>query len=197
MYWKCPSCGNEIENLDYEVRAREWGYASLSNPQNENSEARINEHEQSDSEWTNDVDYYCPECNEEVALSDLVLVKTEQEKEKPKKEELEEEKFKIIKPEIEIQVQRGNTDQTDSTMICKHCYYVFVYSTEKYGGPEEFTDCPNCGKQNNREEYKQLIKNRFFEQIKIKKLKKKHGKKIKGRRLKLVGRTGQPIRSAV
>ena len=195
--WKCPSCENEIENLDYEVSAREWGYASLHDPNDENSEAEIDEHEQSDSEWTDGVSYYCPECNEEVALSDLILVKTEQEKEKPKKEELEEEKFKIIKPEIEIQVQRGNTDQTDSTMICKHCYYVFVYSTGKYGEAEEFTDCPNCGKQNNREEYKQLIKDRFFEQIKIKKLKKKHGKKIKGRRLKLVGRTGQPIRSAV
>ena len=27
--WKCPSCENEIETLDYEVRAREWGSASL------------------------------------------------------------------------------------------------------------------------------------------------------------------------
>ena len=195
--WKCPSCENEIETLDYEVPAREWGSAYLSEPDNENSEAEMNNHETSNSEWTDDVNYFCPECNEEVDLSDLILVKTEQEKEKPKKEELEEEKFNIIKPEIEIQVQRRSTDQTDSTMICKHCYYVFVYFTEKYGKAEEFTDCPNCGKQNNRKEYKQMIKDRFFEQIKIKKLKKKHGKKIKGRRLKLVGRTGQPIRSAV
>lgn len=196
--WICPNCEREIEYVEYSSECREWGSASLIESNENDEEAETCDYEQNDSETTGDTTYSCPECSADISISDLRPAKTESEEEKtPKKEELEEEKFDIIKPEIKIQVQERNTDQTDSTMICKHCYYVFVYSTGKYGGNEEFTDCPNCGKQNNREEYKQLIKDRFFEQIKIKKLKKKHGKKIKGRCLKLVGRTGQPIRSAV
>lgn len=187
--WKCPLCENEIEHLDYDVDSREWGSCDLSNSE----EPETSNFEQSDSEWSGDVSYRCPECNEEINLSDLLPVKTEQEEEKPIKRELEEEKFNIIKPEINLQIEKNNIDQTENTMICKHCFYVFVYSTENYSNEEDFHNCPNCEEQNNKKEYKKLITDRFFEKIKIKKLcrkanyvKKKYAKKTKGRRIKPV-----------
>lgn len=192
--WICPNCENEIDSLDYSVDTRESGYVSLYNRE---GECDTDSYESQDSEWQGSVDYHCPECNEQVDLDDLTLSQEEEEEEETKKEtkeELEEEKFNIIKPEISLQTEKNNIDQTENTMICKHCFYVFVYSTEKYGNSEEFLDCPNCGEQNSEKEYKKLIADRFFEKIKIKRLrrkakgvKKKYAKKTNGRRIRPMG----------
>lgn len=182
--WKCPNCSNEIDSLCYSVETRENGYVNLYD--NEGL-CQASDYESNDNDWTGDVEYCCPECDEYVNLSDLILITDEEKELEEEKKELEEEKFNIIKPEINLQIEKNNIDQTENTMICKHCFYVFVYSTEKNGSNEDFTDCPNCGQQNNKEEYKKLIISRFFEKIKIKRLRKKHAKKTKSRRVKPLG----------
>lgn len=174
--WKCPSCENEIECLDYSTATREWGSCTLFSANN-NGEitTETKNFEQSNNEWSGDIEYFCPECQEEINLSNLLLVKTEQkDKDEEKKEEskeLEEEKFNIIEPKIKLQTEdKNHMDHCNSTIICKSCNYFFVSSTEKYGDTKEFVDCPKCETPNNEDEYRKLIKDGFFEKKKIKKL---------------------------
>ena len=201
--WKCPKCENEIDDLDFSVQTREWGNVSLLDPENENSECDengVSNYETSDSEWTGDVCFSCPECSEEIELGELIPVMNDNnEEEKQEEKKLEEEKFNIIAPQKNLQTNRNNnTDQIESIMICKHCLHVFVYSDEKYGNGDEdmFFDCPSCGLQNSKKEYKELIATRHYEKIKIKRI-KKYAKKTKSRRLQPMDRAGRSVCSAV
>lgn len=187
--WICPNCEEEIDSLDYSVEVREWGRAYLTNSDSngEEEEADITDHEQDDSEWRGGVEYMCPECQNDVSLSELKPSKTEKEAE-PDVSQLEEERFNIIKPEKELQVsnRRYEQNETDLTMICKHCLYAFVYSSGRYDEGEDFIDCPKCNQTNSRKEYMKLIESRHYENVKIKRI-KKYAKKTKSRRKQLVG----------
>mgnify|MGYP001559273884 CR=1 FL=1 len=190
--WKCPRCENEIDNLDYSVQTREWGCVNLSEPEDENSQCDTENYESNDSEWTGDTSFSCPECSNDIELDELIPVINEEEKKEDNK--LEEEKFNIIAPTRNLQVKRENiSNHTESIMICKHCLHAFVYSNEKYGDNEdEFFDCPQCGLQNNKKEYQERIQSRYYEKIKIKRI-KKHAKKTKSRRLQPVDRAGRSV----
>ena len=80
--WKCPRCENEIENLDYSVQTREWGYVNLSEPEDENSQCDTENYESNDSEWTGDTSFSCPECSNDIELDELIPVINEEEKKK-------------------------------------------------------------------------------------------------------------------
>lgn len=176
--WICPNCEKKIDSLDYSVSVSETGYCSLSSidEDTKKGDCETSDHESNDTSWSGDPEYFCPECSEDVDINEM---KPDFEKEEiPKIPLLEEEKFDIIKPEKNIQIENNphQSNTTDSTMICKHCLYVYVYANEKYGNNEEFIDCPKCGESNEKKEYLKLIQNRFYEQIKIKRI-KKHAKK--------------------
>lgn len=195
--WKCPYCENEIDTLDYSVEVREWGYVNLSD---DNGNCQTEDYESRDNEWNGDPEFSCPECSEIIEPSELTLVEeneTEEKEEKEEEKKLEEEKFNIIKPEKELQLTNKGSNQIENTMICKHCFYVFAYSDKTHDHEkEEQIDCPSCGEPNNVEEYKALIETRYFEKLKVKKL-KRHAKKTKSRRLKPLGRPRRPICLAV
>jgi len=47
----CPDCGVEIEHVNYSVRMTEWGVFDGQ------------DHNSSDSEWQDNPEYICPECD--------------------------------------------------------------------------------------------------------------------------------------
>lgn len=193
MSWKCPSCDEIIESLDYEVSTSsyEYGTASLSDEKYEDSSDIVTDHDYNDSgdtEWSGDAEYKCPECNDEISPTSLIWINDdddEEEKEEEEKKEIEEEtKHEIIKPSNYIICDDEPKDTSNSSVICKECNYVFCVNGGKSdwneGGEELFHECPQCGTSNTLKEYKQLLLSNFF----ITKLKENDNKKLKPRSIK-------------
>lgn len=68
--FRCPHCENEITSLDYSVSTRQYGSCGVE---------LINEYPQvcdwnvHDDEWEDEPDYICPECDNTLSLSDIVI----------------------------------------------------------------------------------------------------------------------------
>ena len=214
MSWKCPQCKIELEYLKYNVstQSREYGTADLeSEPTEVQLEQRrrydiVTDHssdDYGDTDWDGDPEYECPTCSAGIEISDLEWCEDEEDEEldedgEPikvvKEEEPEETKFKIIIPKNYITENNCSGNSLSGTIICKECLHPFVTDTERWGGNnEEFYDCPKCGTQNSSVEFKQLLKDGFFNKI----TEKKHvtTKKIKPRFLALMGKPKRILHS--
>lgn len=75
MPWICPNCENEIEYLDFTASTQGWGSGSamLKKENNENRNNRIDYTDYNDSgtDETDNFEYKCPECDNNVDPSDL------------------------------------------------------------------------------------------------------------------------------
>ena len=176
MAWKCPVCEIEIDHLDYDVPTRnsEYGSAYLNNSKKKEEDLfyeRITEHDYSDSgdsEWDGSPGYRCPECEDDISPNELIWIDTDKEEieEKKKSEEPEETLHNIIKPQNSIIQKEISKDVSDSSIICKKCFHVFIHRIEGgYFGAEDkqnFLECPNCGQTNSLEEFKELLEKGVF-----------------------------------
>lgn len=197
--WKCPNCEANIEYLNYDVDTRESGTANLT--RREMIDGRIEEHNIDDTEWNGSVEYQCPECENCINPDNLIWNTGETTAPNPVIVKEPEEIPPIVKPIQEIQINyRGQEDQSKSTMICKHCFHVFIYRAGKARGwvdeDGEYFDCPKCGLQNNKKEYLMLIETRYFNHIKTIKL-KKHVKKITHRRIKSLDVSSKSVSNTI
>lgn len=65
----CPHCDAEIDAVNYSVDAREWGTCMPTN-------GGFHDHESDDNEWAGQPSYTCPECDEEVSVTDFGFERT-------------------------------------------------------------------------------------------------------------------------
>ena len=176
MPWKCPSCDEEINSLNYTVNTvgSEYGDATLSNsepgPGRTNREIVV-DHDYSDSgdnNWDGEPDYTCPECSDDIVPSTLIWIEPEEIEEEEKPKNLEEESHNIIKPITNIIRSNDSIsrDLLDFTLICKKCNHIFVYDAgeDHYRTDldKQFYECPNCATQNSPSEFLTLLKEGFF-----------------------------------
>lgn len=181
----CPSCEKEITYLKFSVAVESYDYgtADLPNRKLKSGESLnfiidYNTDDSGDSNWNGNPEHECPHCENNIRLSELVWIEPEEkeeiiEKEKPKPTppEPEETLHKIIKPEIilNIETESGfrnqNQDQTKIIMICKHCFYSFMYELKKKDNmfpEEESYECPRCSQTTTGKEYYNLLQKGFF-----------------------------------
>jgi len=170
--WKCPECNNEISELNYEVETsgKDYGNAILSSNNNVNL-CIIEDHDCTDSEsgdWTEDVEYTCPECNTTVSPRELIWcenTETEEIEIIKQPETPEESRHRIITPTNNI-LKDEEAKDTSSSIICKNCRHIFVCNTDRgyYGSNniEEIIDCPKCGESNCLKEYQELLGKGYF-----------------------------------
>lgn len=167
--WKCPECEEEITSLNYWVstNSSEYGDAELSDKKETNRRDIIIDHnynDQGDTDWNDEPEYRCPECDELVEPTELIWVGNdheEEEKEKPEPEP-EETLHKIITPKQNFIRKDLPKDSTNSTIICKQCKNIFIFDIGTDYTYEEFCECPKCFTTNSPEEYKELLKNGYF-----------------------------------
>lgn len=204
MSWKCPDCDNEIENLCYEVSTSgyEYGTADLSDTKKIATcdiVTDTNYDDSGDTEWSGDVEYKCPECDNYIDPEDLIWEDEDDDEDEEEGEKLppepEETKFKIIPPLYDIIDDDNPKDSSNSTIICKECNYIFCCNGGKEdwnsGGESEFSECPKCGTSNTVKEYKELMLKDFFVLMN----KPNDNKKIKSRSIKSLGKSNRKIRS--
>ena len=176
--WKCPECEHEIEHLQYHVNTQssEYGTADLSDTKQERGDivCDYNSDDYGDSDWDGSPEYTCPECDNDVSLSDLIWVNEdddEEEKPKVKKEpEPEETLHKIIRPERDI-IKSDLPKSTEESIICKNkkCLHVFVIEEtgtyqRRYNNEndDEIFECPKCSTSITLEEYKKLLNSNYY-----------------------------------
>ena len=77
--WKCPSCGEEIDYVCYRQNMTEYGNANLPSRPLETISSIYGyiEHDCDSSDSNDDATYSCPECSDEIALSELVWIGSE------------------------------------------------------------------------------------------------------------------------
>lgn len=182
--WKCPRCLAPVEDLRYSVSTSgtEYGTAMLSDVNEEDD--RITDHEYSDTgdtNWEGDTDYECPHCDKSVDPSELIWIGGEDDvpaeptPEKPP--EPIEAGFEIIKPEKNIIDNDQDVDNPiESSIICKGCFHILVtnqrdieqtrYQNEHNSDNEFFVECNKCGSINSTVEFRELLKEGFFNQDK-------------------------------
>ena len=176
MAWKCPNCEEEIDSLRFEVNtsSSEYGTADLNDSKKKKDETYyeivVNHdcEDNGDTEWDGSPEYRCPECDDYINPDNLIWIDTEEEKTKEKKklEEPEETLHNVIKPQNSIIQNEISKDITDSSIICKKCFHVFIHRIERgYFGTEDkqnFLECPHCGQTNSLEEFKELLEKGIF-----------------------------------
>ena len=178
MSWKCPHCEEEIETLDYSVPTSqtEYGTAYINDkekatPTEQNPDPyyeRIVDHESgdnSDVEWDGSPEYSCPRCQRSINEDELIWFEDENtQKEKKKETEPEESLHKIIKPENYIIKDEISKDFSESSIVCKNCFHMFVFETENSYSRniEEIYNCPKCNEQNSLKEFRILLEKGFF-----------------------------------
>lgn len=175
--WKCPNCNHELERLDYHVNTQssEYGTADLSDTKQIRGDIVVdyNSDDYGDNEWDGSPEYTCPECDNDVSLSDLIWVNDddEEEEEKPKlPPEPEETLHKIIKPSKDI-IKTDMPKSTEDSIICKNkkCLHVFVieesdtYQRRRNNiDDDELFECPKCSTSITLEEYKKLLNSGYY-----------------------------------
>lgn len=175
MAWKCTNCNSIITQLQYEVSTSsvEWGRARLSNHKPSIEEethphqlrnAMIDDFDyddHGDTEWTDEPEFRCPECDENISLEELEWEEDEDTEDTTPKnpEEPEECSHRIITPLIKTQAQ-GNT--LEGTLICKNCFHAYVYEIARYYDQTSGGMCPLCGTENTIKECKELMDQGFF-----------------------------------
>lgn len=176
--WICPECDAEIEKLSYDVstNSSEYGTAYLDDEKKERRRDIVVEHESEDggdTEWSDDPNYRCPECDNDIDPEDLIWKDEDEDEEdddKPKPEpEPEETLHKIIVPKKNI-MKTDLPKTTEDSIICKNkkCLHVFIIDTSSSGynhhndDDEETFDCPKCSTSNTLEEYRALLASGYF-----------------------------------
>ena len=199
MSWKCPDCDNEIENLCYEVSTSgyEYGTADLSDTKKIATcdiVTDTNYDDSGDTEWSGDVEYQCPECNDDIRPSNLIWINEDEDEEEEEIEQEEEEKHKIISPINRIICDEQPKDTSYNTLICKACSHIINLYTDSYNnGSDEVVQCPTCGESNTTKEFRELLLTDFFN----KKLKENDNKKPKPRSIKSVGKSKFKVYSKI
>lgn len=168
--WKCPECHNQIDELKYNVStvSSEYGTATLSDEKTDDRHERIVDHncdDSGDTDWDGRPEYECPECDSQILISELEWIDKEEIKIEELPQEPEETKYNIIMPLRNIINTEESKDTSDSSIICKICFHVFVCeeSCDYYHKKnEELFECPNCNHSNTFKEYRELLKSNFF-----------------------------------
>lgn len=186
--WKCPECNREITYLNYKVstEGREYGRGDLRNRPETRSDGSsfhpVQEHECEDSEngeWQGEPDYECPECDNEIVISELIW---EEENEEEDEENEETEPIKEIEKigieenivtEIEIKWKEfiSKENKEDILMsygaICPKCKYFFTKENTNnyYTNPKDEETCPNCNETFNLYQSEKEIKDKKNKRI--------------------------------
>ena len=165
--WICPECDEEINHLRYNVNTSGWegGSADLNDTQSTNPHQIVVDYKCYDSgeEWHGDPNYECPECDNQINLSDLIWKDKDKDEEPELINEPEELEHEIITPQNYITTHRDLSNKTtDVSMICKQCFYVFATENQNGYNSEEFHNCPDCGHLNSSTEFKKLLDNDYF-----------------------------------
>lgn len=195
--WKCPECNEEIESLNYRVSTvgTESGSCSIKTYRN-NTEATDYESDDHSDEWDGDFEYFCPECNEEINLSDIQSKEEEKEEESGRLEENENSK-NINKKTIEGENQEGTDIMLKTANICPKCKYYFPRSEkEEYNykkKEENIIECPECGIEfdENKEEKKNIKRGEKGKRIIV--VKHKTKSKYNAKRIQLHNRSRSRI----
>jgi len=141
-YKRCPHCKEKISRLKYKAQIKEYLTRYLTEYGSSNFEGeRYWEDSDENSEDTDDtvleeVIYYCPKCEEEVELEDLVKVKEEEKNEK--KENIAETKEHIIIPEQKV-ISRSEKEKIKK-VICPKCKRV-----NNFPQKTPLVECDFCG----------------------------------------------------
>jgi len=174
--WICPSCEEEITRLRFEVPTTSYdrGDAYLRKANLVEGQHRkeivddYNTDDSGDNEWDGDISYFCPHCDDQVNLFELIWrdpepVKETKKKEEPKKpEEPEETLHKIIKPEIELGGEKmWRENQANFLIICKKCKHTFP--TDPNARDSELYECPKCGTMMTKDEFWKLFNEGKFQ----------------------------------
>lgn len=174
--WICPECDAEIDFLHYNVNTNssEYGSVDLSDEKQTRRGDIVtdyNSDDYGDSEWSDDPNYRCPECDNDVDPTDLIWKGDEEDEEdddKPKPEpEPEETLHKIIVPKKNI-MKTDLPKTTEDSIICKNkkCLHVFIIDTSRNyhdgNDDDETFDCPRCSTSNTLQEYKELLASGYF-----------------------------------
>lgn len=213
--WKCPHCEEEIDSLSYSVATTsyEYGSASLAGCKREDYISdpnhtwmhweMITDHssdDYGDTNWDGDCEYRCPECDNEISdIDSLIWIGISEQIELKKEKEPEETLHKIIPPKNYIVKDEISKDATESSIICKHCFHIFVHDIERrYREKDEkdFCECPKCGEQNSPQEFKELLAKGFFSNNAIK-IKKNATKKTKHRSKWTLGKLRRKVLSKI
>lgn len=169
MSWKCPDCEAEIETLKYNVATTgvEYGEAGLSSIK-QDPEDIIDDHDfqdSGDSNWDGSPDYECPECGIGIDLVDLIWITDESDEEETSstKENDEETEHEIIHPKVSIQSVDWPKNASDTSIICKNCFYMFVTGSQNNSNDNEiFCQCPKCNETNSSTEFIKLLNEGYY-----------------------------------
>jgi hypothetical protein len=151
----------------------------------------IEEHEYNDSggsEWDGDCDYECPECEAEINPTELLWsdeieipilpiasTTTAQLRQTyyinpnihrtPPPPEFEEEDHQIVFNETRIQITDNPKSIEESSILCKKCFHLFVFSCDNnYRSYNDyFCECPKCRTGNSVNEFRQLLKDGYYQ----------------------------------
>jgi phage FluMu protein Com len=165
MSWKCPRCGEEIDNVNYQVSTsgREYGSAYIHGTNDGPPEINNHETDDSDSDWDEDMEYKCPECDEEIDPTLLIEIEEDEIIETPKPpevEETDESDHKIIRPSNPI-ILNNSRYSTESSMVCKNCRHVYLKGGCEYD-LENINECPQCNTTMSVKEYTQLKNDGYY-----------------------------------
>jgi hypothetical protein len=184
---KCPGCGEDLEYLNYYVKASENGSASLvrreiqkwiadehgpggHHEQTGKFKWKVEDYDSSETNWDDEPDFECKNCGESIYIGDLECPQS-----KPKKEKI----IKPIEPEDAVESETNiilrapkNKDSYKEfygnafdishieICICEKCGHLISNDECNYG--DNFLICPECNHQINVKENRDLIKSGKF-----------------------------------
>lgn len=119
---RCPECGAEIDHLDYCCNVNQWGQeygtADFDGDATDTTDTDI-----SDSE-TNDYEYQCPTCGEDIGTEDTWDTEEESEEEKARLAREEAERPRDLETEPTGELYEKKRRKEDTVIVtCRSCRY--------------------------------------------------------------------------
>lgn len=155
--YKCPHCHEELSNLDYSIPQVEYGSLSLPIRRYQGDDiSNHGDYDSHDTESTESPRFDCPECHITIPLQDLIWedapIGTNSGLPRVDNNRQGEESVETFRPEF---MGSGKTNQLNVAMICMstRCGKSFIYDEL-----DRFHECPHCGFNNDRDEFRKRIK---------------------------------------